>query len=160
MKVNVFDEILERLDEAPALEEPEAAKRSSGRGPSVEPRRRVLEILRSAERPLGAYEILRRMSLRAGRSIAPPTVYRALEFLVRRRLAARIESKHAFVAIRPEQRTSVFMICRVCGNSTGISDARLGDLLDKHGAARGFAIERRSVELSGLCATCRPGPIL
>ena len=147
MTVNVLDEILERFDKASALEEPKVAKRSSGRAPSVEPRRRVLEILR-------------RMSLRAGRSIAPPTVYRALDFLVRRRLAARIESKHAFVAIRPEQRTSVFMICRVCGNSTGISDARLGDLLDKHGAARGFAIERRSVELSGLCATCRSGPIL
>ena len=44
-------------------------------------RRRVLEIVWSRHAPIGAYDILEEMR-EGSRAAAPPTVYRALEFLV------------------------------------------------------------------------------
>src|ERR1700678_777705 len=59
-------------------------------------RRHVLEALLASHKPLGAYEIMDRLSDQ-GRP-APITVYRALEFLRHNGFVHRIESRNAFVA--------------------------------------------------------------
>ncbi|MEI7932414.1 MAG: transcriptional repressor, partial [Alphaproteobacteria bacterium] len=53
------------------------------------PRERVLELLLQASGPLKAYDLLAGMSVADGRA-APPTVYRALDFLASQGLAHRI----------------------------------------------------------------------
>src|SRR5438105_11892694 len=60
-------------------------------------RRRVLEALTASHQPLGAYEIIDRLAA-SGPRPAPPTVYRALDFLVANGLVHRIESRNAFIA--------------------------------------------------------------
>ncbi len=45
-------------------------------------RRRVLELVWQSHKPLGAYDILAVLSEQDGRRAAPPTVYRALDFLL------------------------------------------------------------------------------
>ena len=54
---------------------------------------------------------------REGGGAGPPTVYRALEFLVAHGLVHRIETLHAFVGCdHPgEQHAGQFLICRDCG---------------------------------------------
>ena len=47
-------------------------------------RRRVLELLWGSGRPTGAYELIEAVKLRDSRPVAPPTVYRALHFLMAR----------------------------------------------------------------------------
>ena len=59
----------------------------------------VLEIVWQNHKPLGAYDILAVLA-EEGRSAAPPTVYRALEFLQEQGLVHRLSSLNAFVGCR------------------------------------------------------------
>src|SRR5918999_799750 len=83
------------------------------RGARLTPlRRRVLELVWRGHEPVGAYDLLAQM----GRA-APPTVYRALDFLIEQGLVHRIESLNAYVGCdRPEAaHASQFLICTDCG---------------------------------------------
>lgn len=120
-------------------------------------RRRVLELVWSSHAPVGAYELLRRLAGEHGRA-APPTVYRALEFLRAHGLIHRIESLNAFVGC-PDPTTNhagQFLICRDCGAAAELDDPRIEQALARRAAELGFAVERGTVELSGLCPGCRP----
>lgn len=124
----------------------------------TEQRRRVLEILWAAGRPIGAYEILEAM--RDGpRALAPPTVYRALDFLVEQGLVHKIESLHAFVGCdhpgRPH--ASQFLICDRCGAVTELEDEGVVRSLRSATDGTGFQAARRVVELIGVCANCSAG---
>ena len=118
-------------------------------------RRRVLAILSAAGRPLGAYEILEQM--RAGsRPLAPPTVYRALDFLLEQGLIHKLESLHAFVGCpHPDHRhASQFLICSDCGRVTELEHEAVADSLRSIASAAGFRASRPIVELIGICAEC------
>ena len=60
-------------------------------------RRRILELLWASGRPTGAYELIEAVTRRDSRPVGPPTVYRALEFLMLQGLVSRIESLNAYV---------------------------------------------------------------
>lgn len=117
-------------------------------------RRRVLEILCRAERPLGAYEILEQLG--NGTLLAPPTVYRALDFLLEHGLIHKLETLHAFVGCaHPEHpHASQFLICADCGGVEEIEDPMLSQRLSAAANQSGFALERPVVELMGTCAHC------
>jgi Fur family transcriptional regulator, zinc uptake regulator len=119
-------------------------------------RARVLELVWSSHQPIGAYAILDQLK-GDGRSAAPPTVYRALEFLLERGLVHRIESLNAFVGCpEPGGNHSVqFLICRKCGTAAEFDDRRVIDAVGKSAAERGFTLENRIIELSGLCMHCQ-----
>ncbi|MBM3506078.1 MAG: hypothetical protein FJX65_19795, partial [Alphaproteobacteria bacterium] len=53
-------------------------------------RRQILELLWESGRPTGAYELIEALKLRDSRPIGPPTVYRALEFLMSQGLVSKI----------------------------------------------------------------------
>jgi Fur family zinc uptake transcriptional regulator len=117
-------------------------------------RRRVLELVCRAERPVGAYEILDQ--LREGASAAPPTVYRALDFLLEQGFVHKLETLHAFVGCtHPEHpHASQFLICSDCGQVDELdSDAIAGDLRSV-AQASGFHPTRPVVEVIGTCASC------
>ena len=71
------------------------------------------------ERPTGAYELIAALKLRNSRPVGPPTVYRALEFLMSQRLVLEIENRNAYVpCAHPERRHDcLFFICSNCGVS-------------------------------------------
>ncbi len=121
-------------------------------------RKRVLELVWGSHRPIGAYAILDRLK-DDGRSAAPPTVYRAPDFLLGRGLIHRIESLNAFVgcAHPGESHLVQFLICRSCGMTAEFDDRRLGDAIGRSAAEQGFAIQSRVVELSGVCQSCQRG---
>jgi zinc transport system ATP-binding protein len=79
-------------------------------------RRRVLELVWQSHKPLGAYDILAVLSEQDGRRAAPPTVYRALDFLLENGLVHRIASLNAFIGCsHPEHaHQGQFLICREC----------------------------------------------
>lgn len=119
-------------------------------------RRRVLEILWRRHEPLGAYAILAELE-REGYGGAPPTVYRTLEFLLEQGLAHRIASRNAFVACaRPGHAGSgLFLICGACGDAAELNDGEVERVIARSAAARGFAAEQHTVEITGLCPRCR-----
>ncbi len=93
-------------------------------------RRRVLELVWSRHAPIGAYDILNALKKGEGAS-APPTVYRALDFLLDAGLIHRIDALSAFMACEhPDQAHSgQFLVCRNCSRATEIHDPAIGHLL-------------------------------
>ena len=128
----------------------EAEKRCAEAGESFTPlRKRVLELLLKQHGPAKAYD--------ADKSAKPPTVYRALDFLVRMGLAHRIESLNAFMAcdVGACERSTIFLICEQCGGAEEFDAGHA--LIDLGEAAKkdGFTISRTMIEASGICAQCQ-----
>ena len=121
-------------------------------------RRQVLELLWERGRPTGAYALIEALELRYSRRVGPPTVYRALEFLISERLVSKIESRNAYVPrTHPErQQDCLFFICSICGSSTELEDPRVVRVLAEDAAALGYRVARRVVEVEGACPSCRP----
>ena len=85
-------------------------------------RRRVFELVWSSHAPVGAYDLLRHLA-RERDGAAPPTVYRALDFLRKHGLIHRIESLNAFVGCCTpgEAHAGQFLICSRCGAAASSS---------------------------------------
>jgi Fur family zinc uptake transcriptional regulator len=119
-------------------------------------RRQVLEILHASHQPLGAYDILAELNRGAGaEQIAPPIVYRALEFLVTEGLIHRIESRNAFIScVHPgHQCAAQFLICRDCEQVAEVENTDPGLL--SAAVNLGFAVDHSVVEITGVCAECQ-----
>lgn len=123
----------------------------------TELRRKVLELLVEARAPVSAYNLLAKLrGNRAG--AAPPTVYRALDFLIAQGLVHRIERLGAFVScLEPgHHRLPVhFLICQTCGDVEETEDPALESVLSEVATRVGFTPIRSTVEIEGLCPRCR-----
>jgi len=127
------------------------------RGERLTPQRRqVLELVWRSHRPVKAYDLLERLST-AGRRAAPPTVYRALEFLREAGLVHRLESLNAFIGCpRPDMRHSAqFLICTRCGAVAEMDDASLTAKIDANARRLGFKVDDEKIEVNGTCRECR-----
>src|ERR1700712_127338 len=93
---------------------------------------------------------------RARAPAPPPTVYRALGFLVEQGFVHRIDSLNAFVACFDAERThdAGFLICESCKTVEEIAAPALSAAVRGSVATRGFQPKRAVVEISGLCAAC------
>src|SRR3990167_2037040 len=120
-------------------------------------RKRVLELVWGSHKPLGAYDILGVLSDEDGRRAAPPTVYRALDFLLENGLVHRISSLNAFVGCSPPEHAppGQFLICRSCHAAIEREQPAISEAIVASAAAVGFAVEGQTVEVVGLCAGCR-----
>jgi len=118
-------------------------------------RRRVLELVWSSHRPLGAYNILQALQA-DGRSAAPPTVYRALEFLAGHGLVHRIASLNAFVGCSdPRARhPGQFLICRQCDSALEMNDPAISDVICNSAARLDFQVDEQTIEVIGVCPNC------
>jgi Fur family zinc uptake transcriptional regulator len=136
------------------LEQAEALCRSNG-ARLTPGRKQVLRLLVGAGRPLSAYEILDRMQ-DGPRRPAPPTVYRALDFLLEQGLIHKIESLHAFVGCSDpgHPHAGQFLICTDCGKVNEICEHNLSSDLRRAARRVGFHTKKPVVELLGVCARC------
>ena len=120
-------------------------------------RRRVLEALLASHQPLGAYEMIDRLAVRAARP-APITIYRALDFLREQGLVHRIESRNAFIACVHDHASGdpvVFLICEKCGTVGEAASAAVADTIKTASRAAGFTPKTPVIEISGVCAHCK-----
>jgi Fur family transcriptional regulator, zinc uptake regulator len=122
-------------------------------------RRQVLGLILDAEAPTGAYDLLDRLrTTRHG--AAPPTVYRALDFLLEHGLIHRLERLSAFVgcvAHAPGEdagHAAQFLICRTCGRVTELEDHELAHALADAAQRLGFTVNTATIEAEGMCAAC------
>lgn len=140
---------------AKALAQAETA--AAARGLRFTPLRHyVLEMLLASHKPVGAYDVLGALAREDSPARpSPPTVYRALDFLLEQGFVHRIASLNAYAAcFSPAARHRAhFLICRDCGQAFEMADRNLEDALDD--AAGTFSVEQECVELSGLCPECK-----
>ena len=135
----------------------EAERLCTRRGTRLtELRKRVLALVWTSHSPVGAYDVLARLSQEHGRA-APPTVYRALEFLLGQGLVHRIESLNAFVGCPDpgESHCGQFLICRDCGAAAEMDVRAIDRAISAQAAVYGFAVEGKTVEVRGLCPACQ-----
>ena len=102
-----------------------------------------------------AYDLLSGYAAQGEPIAKPPTIYRALDFLLAHGLVHRIETLNAFVACTNDGAHSAeFLICDCCGR---VEELGLG--VDQAAAAaaagRGFRPTRVVLEVHGLCADCQ-----
>lgn len=119
-------------------------------------RRRVLELIWNSHTPVGAYALLDALKSE-GHGAAPPTVYRALDFLLEQRLVHRVECLNAFVGCpRPDSpHAALLLLCTDCGRAAELDDSAVSETLRMAAAARGFTVARQTIEVEGLCPACR-----
>ena len=126
----------------------------------TELRRQVLAFVLEADGPVTAYALLDR--LRGTRwNAAPPTVYRALEFLLQRGLVHRVELLNAYVGCdegEAHSHAAQFLICRSCGAVDEVDDHAVAAALGQAAAAKGFTLGHATVEVEGTCAGCAALP--
>lgn len=119
-------------------------------------RRRVLEIILESEVPLGAYAILD--VLRAdGRRGAPPTVYRALDFLLEQGLIHRLASLNVYTgcAHPDHHHGGQFLICAKCGRVRELDSPMVDATIRAAADERRFEVGSQVVEVLGRCEECR-----
>ena len=133
-----------------------AAAACAASGAQLTPlRRHVLALILEADGALTAYQLLDR--LRAARKgAAPPTIYRALDFLLAQRLIHKLERLNAFVPCieSGHEHPAQFLICRQCGAVTEIEDQAAASALEHAAERKGFHPRTTVVEIEGTCAAC------
>jgi Fur family zinc uptake transcriptional regulator len=119
-------------------------------------RRQVLAILARAPAPLGAYAIIEALSRDQGKPVAPPTVYRTLEFFLDNGFLHKVESRNAYAPCEHfgHRHEGVLLICRRCGRTEEVESSRIGRLLHETAAKAGFSAQSQVVEVAGLCENC------
>ena len=119
-------------------------------------RQQVLELVWENHEPVKAYDILDKLKQEHSSS-APPTVYRALEFLQEQGLVHKIESLNAYVGCgspADSHRSGQFLICKQCGCVAELDDADIKKLLKEKAADLGFTIATETIEITGYCSNC------
>jgi Fur family transcriptional regulator, zinc uptake regulator len=121
----------------------------------TELRRRVLGLILAAEGPLTAYQLLDRLK-ETKRGAVPPTIYRALDFLMERRLIHKLERLNAFIpcAENGHEHPAQFLICRQCGTVAEIEDHAATQALEQAAERQGFHPRDAVIEIEGTCAAC------
>lgn len=127
------------------------------RGTRLTPLRRlVLETLLRHPGSMKAYELLD--ALRAAQpGAAPPTVYRALDFLTDQGLIHRLDAVSAWSACSDAggEPHDLLIVCTRCGNVAELSDPALSQRLADCVAQAGFALAGHETELRAICTQCQ-----
>lgn len=119
-------------------------------------REQVLELIWQNHKPLGAYTLMDMLASASTRRVAPPTVYRALDFLLEQGLVHRINGLNAFIGCPSPEKThqSHFLICRVCNAAIELDSVKLTQDIQLSAKEAGFSVESHSLEVMGTCPSC------
>ena len=121
-------------------------------------RANVLRLIAEAGKPVKAYELLE--LVRAGKGVgadAPPTVYRALHFLMANGFVHKLSSVNSFVACHhpsSNQHSVPFLICDRCHSAVELEDREVVSQLEARARALGFRPQAQTLEVHGLCGCC------
>ncbi|CAH0524644.1 zinc uptake transcriptional repressor Zur [Vibrio hippocampi] len=129
----------------------------SDRGVRLTPQRRlVFELISKNKKASSAYELLEQLKAVEPQA-KPPTVYRALDFLLEQGFIHRVESTNSFVSccsFGEQKHFSHLLICDKCGNVVELQDDNLIALLDKNIDKHQFQFSNHVIESHGTCKNC------
>ncbi|MEM8843621.1 MAG: transcriptional repressor [Pseudomonadota bacterium] len=118
-------------------------------------RKRVLELIWQSHKPIKAYDLLAQLST-GDHLEKPPTVYRALDFLLDNNLIHKIESTNSYIGCEYEhtENDSKFFICDICNEVKELDEPKLNKTLEEASSKQGFKPNQTKVEIHGTCAKC------
>jgi len=114
-------------------------------------RRHVYGCLLQSAKPLGAYDILD--MLNGIGSQKPPTVYRALDWLMKIGLAKKVASVSKYVALQPQKNSQMvaFLLCQTCGQTESFDPGPMTENLNAIAKKNGFENYETIIEIIGHC---------
>jgi Fur family zinc uptake transcriptional regulator len=135
----------------------EVERACEARGLRLTPiRAHAMRLIAAAGRPVKAYDLLDQMKATQG-ATAPPTVYRALDFLLEHGFIHKLSSINAYVGCHHPGSAAhavPFLICDGCQSATELEDPRIVESLDASARSLGFVPQAQTLEVHGLCADC------
>lgn len=122
----------------------------------TQPRERVLSLLASSIEPMGAYEILERLSCEK-QKINPPTIYRAIEFWVQHGFIHKVQSMSAYIACCEHQHHENFciFICDDCHKVIELKMQHLPKPITMNIEKKHLTIRGSNTEVHGICNRCK-----
>ncbi len=122
-------------------------------------RRQVLDLVLQHDGVVKAYQILSDLQQARG-SAAPPTVYRALDFLVEQGILHRVDALNGYVVCQHLQdehhhtQPNVIVTCRDCGRVDEMVALDELQALRDSCLLRGFELDNQQLLLNGRCTLC------
>ncbi len=119
-------------------------------------RQRVLEIIWQNHKAHKAYDILEAIAQEGQYSAKPPTVYRALGFLLDMSLIHKVESLNAYVGcLNPDHNDDhCFLICDQCDRVFDIVSDTTQNTIHGVCSEHNFTPKHKNIEIIGQCADC------
>lgn len=156
--VHHHHDITTRLDEARQICEHKGSRFTALR-------QDIYRLILEADKPLGAYDLIsalqdtRKLANKPA-NIAPPTIYRSLEFLLSHGLVHQLNSINAYVpCCHPRHtHTAAFLICDNCRQVQECSNLPISEMIEFSQTHANFMVKKSTIELSGLCHDCQTKP--
>ncbi|MES1965809.1 transcriptional repressor [Psychrobacter sp. AH5] len=128
-------------------------------------RQQIYKLVLQAKRPVGAYDLITQLQQtrllakdqKQSKNVAPPTVYRSLEFLLEQGLIHQLTSINAYVpCCHPRaQHAAAFLICEYCQRVQECSSLPVQEMMGFAEQDAGFLVNHSVIELSGRCQACQ-----
>lgn len=121
-------------------------------------REHVLILILKHGKPLGAYSLMDLLEESSDRErVAPPTIYRTLDFLLEYRLIHKIHSLNAYVSNNNPRReeSSVILICSDCGTAQEVPNNTIQQAINLSASQHRFAVQKQVIEITGCCGSCK-----
>ena len=118
-------------------------------------RQMIFELIVKAQVPVKAYDVLDSVKER-DKSAKPPTVYRAIDFLMECGLIHKIHRLNAYVSCSHPSRHKecYFLICSKCNGLTECCSKEIDTVITDTAAKAGFSLRNVSMEMTGICQHC------
>ena len=119
-------------------------------------RQKVFNIMAEQLGAISAYDLLDKLR-ETEKSAKPPTIYRALDFLLEHGFIHKIESTNAYILCphfgthHPMQ----LLICDQCGVVIELHDEKIDDAFSEQALVHGFSISNTTLEAHGHCSDCQ-----
>ena len=106
--------------------------------------------------PAKAYDILENLKGKEW-SAKPPTVYRALDFLLETGLVHKLDSINAYIGrSHPREKNACyFLICTDCNEAKECCSSELSDAMESAWHNNSFRPKKITLEVLGQCNACR-----
>lgn len=139
-----------RHSRPPTVSRPAAAKASQ----FTPLRQLVLGLLTARGGSATAYELLEDLH-RERPHAAPPTVYRALQYLMREGLVSHVSTTSTFrLSEQQDGRHEILVVCTHCHSVRALHDATLEKVLLGAAETAHFQVEGQQTEIKGVCEDC------
>jgi len=118
-------------------------------------RKKVLELMLNHGGVVSAYDLLDSLK-KTDAGAKPPTVYRALDFLLEQHFIHRVESQNAFIACNhlSDSHQLQLLICQQCNNVQELHSPQIQQSVNEQAKLNDFQIHNQTVEARGLCRNC------
>ncbi|WP_392559304.1 zinc uptake transcriptional repressor Zur [Orbus mooreae] len=119
-------------------------------------RKIVLEIMLKSATAMSAYDLLDLLKEQEPQA-KPPTIYRALEFLLEQGFIHKVESSNSYILcphFSHPNHVSILFICDTCKQILEKHNNEIENHLELLAKQNQFTIKHSIIEIHGTCATC------